>query len=59
MIGKVKFFDGPDDGSKDVLARIPAVERAGLGTLSENQAFSLEVEKGSNGRSIATGLKAS
>ena len=47
-IGTVKFFNSskgfgfiqPDDKSKDVFVHVSAVERAGLGTLSENQKIS-------------------
>ena len=64
--GTVKFFNTtkgfgfiqPDDGSKDVFVHISAVERSGLGTLSENQKVSFEVEKGRDGRSSAVNLKA-
>jgi CspA family cold shock protein len=64
--GTVKFFNTskgfgfitPDDASKDVFVHISAVERAGLGTLSENQKVSFDVEKGSNGKSSAVNLKA-
>jgi CspA family cold shock protein len=64
--GTVKFFNTtkgfgfiqPDDGSKDVFVHISAVERAGLGTLKENQKVSYEVEKGRDGRSSAVNLKA-
>jgi cold shock protein len=65
-IGTVKFFNAtkgfgfiqPDDGSKDVFVHISAVERAGLGTLTENQKVSFELEKGNNGKTSATNLKA-
>jgi cold shock protein len=65
-IGTVKFFNAtkgfgfiaPDDGSKDVFVHISAVERAGLGTLKENQKISFELEKGNNGKTAATNLKA-
>jgi len=65
-IGTVKFFNAtkgfgfiaPDDGSKDVFVHISAVERAGLGTLKENQKVSFELEKGNNGKTAATDLKA-
>ncbi len=48
--GKVKWFNDqkgygfiqPDDGSKDIFVHISAVERAGLRSLSENQAVSYE-----------------
>lgn len=64
--GTVKFFNTtkgfgfiqPDDGSKDVFVHISAVTRSGLGTLSENQKVSFEVEKGRDGRSSAVNLKA-
>ena len=65
-IGTVKWFNPakgfgfiqPDDGSKDVFVHISAVERAGLGTLSEKQKISFDVEKGNNGKVSATNLKA-
>jgi CspA family cold shock protein len=57
-IGTVKFFNTakgfgfiePDDGSKDVFVHISAVERSGMGTLSEGQRISFEVveERGKN-----------
>lgn len=64
--GTVKFFNTtkgfgfirPDDGSKDVFVHISAVERSGLGSLSENQKVSFEVETGRDGRSSAVNLKA-
>lgn len=64
--GIVKFFNSskgfgfiqPDDGSKDVFVHISAVESAGLGTLSENQKVSFEVQTGNNGKSSAVNLKA-
>ena len=37
---------------------VSAVERAGLGTLTENQKISFDLEKGNNGKSAATNLKA-
>jgi CspA family cold shock protein len=64
--GTVKFFNAskgfgfikPDDGSKDVFVHISAVERAGLGTLSENQKVSFDVEQAPNGKLSAANLKA-
>jgi CspA family cold shock protein len=64
--GTVKFFNPtkgfgfiqPDDGSKDVFVHISAVEQAGLGTLSENQKVSFDVQKGNNGKFSAINLKA-
>jgi CspA family cold shock protein len=65
-IGTVKFFNTtkgfgfiqPDDKSKDVFVHATAVERAGLGSLSENQKISYELEQGQNGKTSATDLKA-
>ena len=64
--GTVKFFNStkgfgfiqPDDGSKDVFVHISAVESAGLGSLTENQKVSFEVQQGNNGKSSAVNLKA-
>jgi len=50
-IGTVKFFNSikgfgfisPEDGAKDVFVHISAVERAGMGTLSEGQRISFDV----------------
>jgi CspA family cold shock protein len=66
ITGTVKFsnsakgfgFIQPDDGSKDVFVHISAVERAGLGTLRENQKVSFELERGTNGKVSATKLAA-
>ena len=66
ITGTVKFFNvsrgfgfiRPDDGSKDVFVHISAVETAGLGTLSENQKISFDVQKGNDGKSSAVNLKA-
>jgi len=49
--GTVKFFNTqkgfgfiqPDDGSRDVFVHISAVERAGMGTLSEGQKVSYDI----------------
>lgn len=64
--GTVKFFNatkgygfiGPEDGSNDVFVHISAVERAGLGTLTENQKVGFDIERGQNGKASATNLKA-
>lgn len=64
--GTVKFFNAtkgfgfirPDDGAKDVFVHISAVERAGLGSISENQKLSYDVEQGNDGKSSAVNLKA-
>jgi len=65
-IGTVKFFNStkgfgfiaPQDGTKDVFVHISALERAGLGTLVENQRISFEVQRGHNGKVSAINLKA-
>lgn len=52
MIGTVKFFNTtkgfgfikPDDGSKDVFVHISAVERSGLGHLTEGQKVEFDVQ---------------
>ena len=64
--GTVKFFNTtkgfgfirPDDGSKDVFVHISAVQRSGLGTLTENQKVSFDIQRGQNGKSSAVNLKA-
>lgn len=65
--GTVKWFNSqkgfgfiqPDDGSRDVFVHISAVERAGLGSLSEGQKVSYEVVADSrNGKSSAENLRA-
>jgi CspA family cold shock protein len=64
--GIVKFFNTakgfgfirPDDGSKDVFVHASAVERAGLGSITEGQKLSFELERGNDGKSSATDLKA-
>ena len=51
--GVVKWFNGqkgfgfiqPDEGGADVFVHISAVERAGLGSLSEGQKVSFELER--------------
>jgi CspA family cold shock protein len=63
--GTVKFFNATkgfgfiqqDDGSKDVFVHISAVERAGLGSIAENDKLSFDVEKGDNGKLSAVNLK--
>jgi len=62
--GAVKFFNAakgfgfiqPDDGSKDVFVHICAVERAGLGSLSEKQQVSFDVEKSNDGKTSVVNL---
>jgi CspA family cold shock protein len=65
--GTVKFFNTtkgygfiePEDGGKDVFVHISAVERAGLGTLTEGQKVNFEVVTDSrSGKSAADNLSA-
>jgi cold shock protein len=63
--GTVKWFNAqkgygfiqPDDGSNDVFVHISAVERAGLGSLHENQKLSYELERGQQGKTSAVNLR--
>ena len=65
--GTVKWFNAqkgfgfiqPQDGAKDVFVHISAVERAGMGTLSEGQKVSFDiVQDGRTGKSAAENLRA-
>jgi len=55
--GTVKFFNTtrgfgfitPDDGSKDVFVHISAVERSGLGQLTEGQKVSFDIQPDTRG----------
>jgi CspA family cold shock protein len=63
--GTVKWFNPvkgfgfiqPSDGGRDVFVHISAVERAGMGTLSEGQRVSYEITI-ERGKQAATNLKA-
>ena len=63
-IGTVKWFNPskgfgfiqPEDGSRDVFVHISAVERSGLGTLTEGQRVSFEVVT-ERGKQAASDLK--
>ncbi|HXP75115.1 MAG TPA: cold-shock protein [Stellaceae bacterium] len=63
--GTVKWFNPvkgfgfiqPSDGGRDVFVHISAVERAGMGTLTEGQRVSYEVTI-ERGKQAATNLKA-
>lgn len=64
--GTVKWFNStkgfgfiqPSDGSNDVFVHISAVERSGMGNLSEGQKVSYEVECGRTGKLAAVNLRA-
>jgi CspA family cold shock protein len=65
--GTVKWFNSqkgfgfvqPDDGDKDVFVHISAVERAGLGSLSEGQKITYDVVADQrSGKSSAENLRA-
>ena len=64
--GTVKWFNAtkgfgfiaPGQWTKDVFVHISAVERAGLGTLREEQRLSFEVRPGRDGRTSAEDLSA-
>ncbi len=55
--GIVKFFNttkgfgfiAPEDGSKDVFVHISAVESSGLGSLTDGQKVSFDVEQDARG----------
>jgi cold shock protein len=59
--GTVKFFNAskgfgfiqPDDGSKDVFVHISAVERSGMGNLSDGQKISYDVVRDQKGKMSA------
>jgi CspA family cold shock protein len=58
ITGTVKFFNNdkgygfiqPDDGSRDVFVHVSAVTSSGLGTLSEGQRVTFEVEPDKRGK---------
>jgi CspA family cold shock protein len=65
-IGTVKWFNAtkgfgfiqPEDGGKDVFVHISAVERSDLGSLSEGQKLSFELQRDrKTGREAAVDLK--
>jgi CspA family cold shock protein len=64
--GTVKWFNGtkgfgfiaPDEGGPDVFVHISAVERAGLGSLSDGQKITYELERDQrSGKFAASQLK--
>jgi CspA family cold shock protein len=64
-IGTVKFFNSdkgygfiaPDNGGTDAFVHITAVERAGMGTLNQNQRVSYELEQDKRGKMSAVNLQ--
>ena len=64
--GTVKWFNTqkgygfiqPDDGSKDVFVHISAVERSTVGSLTEGQKISYDLERGQQGKTSAVNLQA-
>jgi cold shock protein len=63
--GTVKWFNvqkgfgfiAPKDGSSDVFVHISAVERAGLGNLTEGQSIGFDLERGQKGKFAAVNLR--
>ncbi len=63
--GTVKWFNptkgfgfiAPEEGGKDVIVHISAVERSGLSGLDENQKVSYELQTGRDGRESAANLQ--
>jgi cold shock protein len=61
--GTVKWFNGqkgfgfiqPDNGGNDVFVHISAVERAGLGSLTEGQKIGFELERDKKSGKMAAG----
>lgn len=66
ITGTVKFFNtdkgfgfiAPEGGGNDAFVHISAVERAGMGTLSQNQRVSYELETDNRGKTSAVNLQA-
>jgi CspA family cold shock protein len=64
-IGTVKWFNSqkgygfiqPEDGAKDVFVHISAVERSGMGHLTEGQRVSFDLERGNQGKTSAVNLR--
>ena len=65
ITGTVKFFNeakgygfiAPEGGGGDAFVHISAVERAGLGTLSQDQRVSYELETDNRGKTSAVNLQ--
>jgi CspA family cold shock protein len=64
-IGTVKFFNvdkgygfiAPESGGGDAFVHISAVERAGMGTLEQNQRVSYDLEQDQRGKMSAVNLQ--
>ena len=64
--GTIKWFNAtkgygfiqPEDGTADVFVHISDVERSGLGGLKDGQRLEYDLQRGNNGKSSATNLKA-
>ena len=64
-IGTVKFFNSqkgygfiqPEDGGNDAFVHITAVERAGMGTLNQDQKVSYDLEQDQRGKTKAVNLQ--
>ncbi|HJS87285.1 MAG TPA: cold-shock protein [Acetobacteraceae bacterium] len=50
-------FIAPEDGSKDVFVHVSAVEQSGIGSLTEGQKVSFDVERGRQGKLAAINLQ--
>lgn len=65
ITGTVKFFNSdkgygfiaPENGGPDAFVHISAVERAGMGTLNQDQRVSYELEKDQRGKMSAVNLQ--
>ena len=63
--GTVKWFNAtkgfgfiqPEGGSKDVFVHATALERAGLTGLDDGQKVTFDLERGRDGRELATNLQ--
>jgi CspA family cold shock protein len=64
--GTVKWFNAtkgfgfiqPENGSSDVFVHISAVERSGLGNLTDGQSISFVMQSAQNGKASAEELQA-
>jgi CspA family cold shock protein len=64
-VGTVKWFNEmkgfgfiqPDDGGPDAFVHITAVEKAGMGTLRENQRVAYDLQEDRPGKMSATNLR--